>query len=366
MSKIIKENQRAFLFVNGVFSKMLGAGKQRVWSVLGQELRIVNAEGLLAASEADIAAYLRDKNFADASLGVDVPDNSLAIWFAGGRLKGCLTAGSYRFWNIFEKITYKILDISEPDANAVPREYFTVIPAKMYTKLEVAEGETGILYIDGTITRTLASGTYFFWNTQNNITSKKVDMRIQAMEVPGQEILTADKVSLRLNFVCNFRVTNPVALVGQLRNSNEQIYNTVQLALRQYVGRFRLDELLEQKNNIASFVLEKLQEIQSHLFVEFVDAGLKDIILPGEIRDIMNTVLVAEKKAQANVILRREEVASTRSLLNTAKLLDENATLARLKELETLERIFDKVGSITVNNGDGLLAQLRNIAGVSR
>jgi len=92
--------------------------------------------------------------------------------------------------------------------------------------------------------------------------------------------------------------------------------------------------------------------------VEIIDAGVKDIILPGEIRDIMNTVLVAEKRAQASVIARREEVASTRSLLNTAKLMEENQTLYRLKELEYVERICANVGNISLNGNGDLLAQL--------
>lgn len=96
--------------------------------------------------------------------------------------------------------------------------------------------------------------------------------------------------------------------------------------------------------------------------MEIVNAGIKDIILPGEIREIMNTVLVAEKKAQANVIMRREEVASTRSLLNTAKLMEENRTLMRLKEMEYLEKICDKVGSITLNGGKSVLDQLSELA----
>ena len=75
-------------------------------------------------------------------------------------------------------------------------------------------------------------------------------------------------------------------------------------------------------------------------------------------REIMNTVLIAEKRAQANVITRREEVASTRSLLNTAKLLDENKTLYRLKELEYLERICENVGNITLNGNSDILTQL--------
>ena len=93
--------------------------------------------------------------------------------------------------------------------------------------------------------------------------------------------------------------------------------------------------------------------------MEFLNAGIKDIILPGEIRDIMNTVLVAERKAQANVITRREEVASTRSLLNTAKLMEENKTLYKLKEMECLERICAQVGNIQVSGGGALLEQLK-------
>jgi regulator of protease activity HflC (stomatin/prohibitin superfamily) len=84
--------------------------------------------------------------------------------------------------------------------------------------------------------------------------------------------------------------------------------------------------------------------------------GLKDVILPGEMKDILNQVVQAEKAAQANVIKRREETAATRSLLNTAKLMDENPTLLRLKELETLEKVTDKVDRLTVFGGlDGVL-----------
>ena len=85
-----------------------------------------------------------------------------------------------------------------------------------------------------------------------------------------------------------------------------------------------MDELLQQKEEISQFIFKRLKEVERDYCIAFHSAGIKDIILPGEIRDIMNTVLVAEKKAQANVITRREEVASTRSLLNTAKLMDEN------------------------------------------
>ncbi len=108
-------------------------------------------------------------------------------------------------------------------------------------------------------------------------------------------------------------------------------------------------------------MLQKLKERQQDYCVEVIGAGIKDIILPGEIRDIMNTVLVAQKRAQASVITRREEVASTRSLLNTAKLMDENRTLYKLKELESIERICSNVGSISLSGGSDLLTQLAGL-----
>ena len=90
--------------------------------------------------------------------------------------------------------------------------------------------------------------------------------------------------------------------------------------------------------------------------------AIKDIILPGEMREILNQVVSAEKQAQANLIRRREETAATRSLLNTAKLMEDNPILVRLKELETLEKVVEKVDRLTVTNGfNGLLADLVSI-----
>ena len=137
---------------------------------------------------------------------------------------------------------------------------------------------------------------------------------------------------------------------------------------REYEIRFGVVCLLDFFINEAYIdaVLEEMKKKQEDYCVEIVSAGIKDIILPGEIREIMNTVLLAEKRAQANVITRREEVASTRSLLNTARLMDENQTLFKLKEMEYLERICDKVGTISINGGKGVMEQLAELVGMER
>lgn len=143
----------------------------------------------------------------------------------------------------------------------------------------------------------------------------------------------------------------------------KQLYSYAQLIIRELVGNYRLDEILEKKVELSRLITARLKKEEAQYFVEFSTAGIKDIILPGEIRDIMNTVLVAEKRAQANVIERREEVASTRSLLNTAKLMDENETLYKLKKLEYLEKICGKVGEISVSGNGDLVEQLSRLMG---
>ena len=183
-------------------------------------------------------------------------------------------------------------------------------------------------------------------------------MKIRPLEISGQEILTADRIGVRINLMCTYKVVEPKTVIETIKNLENQVYACVQLVIREYIGRYRLDELLQQKEEISQFIFKRLKEMEGNYCIEFCSAGIKDIILPGEIRDIMNTVLIAEKKAQANVITRREEVASTRSLLNTAKLMDENKTLYKLKEMECLERICSQVGNIQVGGG-ALLEQLQ-------
>jgi regulator of protease activity HflC (stomatin/prohibitin superfamily) len=143
----------------------------------------------------------------------------------------------------------------------------------------------------------------------------------------------------------------------------DTVYKALQFALRAAVGARTLDELLGDKGaldrEIGATVAPRLEGIG--LAVSSV--GVKDVILPGEMKTILNQVVEAEKRAQANLIQRREETAATRSLLNTARLMDENRTLLRLKELETLEKVTEKIDKLTVYGGlEGVLKDVVRIA----
>ena len=357
---IINENQKGFLFRNGRYIKLLDAGKYYTFG--DREIEIVNSSDPIASVRCTLDTLISDKRVAEIVSVVEVADEELALHFVNGKFKSVLRHGKHAFWAISDKHEFKIVDISRPVVDdSVPEYIFAKIPQIYYTKIEVAQYQKARLYFNQKFVKILDAGTYYFWKNGTKIDVGFVDTRLTQMNITGQEILTRDKVSLRINFVCNYRVTDYVKILTEIDDFEEQMHVAVQLALREYVGKYKLDEILENKEQISQFVFEKLKSKERDLFVEITDAGVKDIILPGEIRDIMNTVLVAEKRAQANVITRREEVASTRSLLNTAKLMEENKTLYKLKELEYVERICENVGNINLSGNSDVLSQLTDI-----
>ena len=304
---LIRESQRGLLFKDGKYIKLLPPGKYYEYG--GREIEVVELSQPLCSKLCPLETLLSDEELRKSLTVAEVADEQL----------------------------------------------FAKIPGIYYTKVEVAEYQKARLYLDRKFVRILDAGTYYFWKTGVRVDVDTVDTRLTQMNICGQEILTKDKVSLRISFVCSYRITDYVRILTEIDDFAEQLRVAAQLALREYVGRYKLDESLESKDQMSEFVLARLREKEKDLFVQIVDAGVKDLILPGEIRQIMNTVLVAEKQAQANVIARREEVASTRSLLNTAKLMEENQTLYKLKELEYMERICANVGNINLNgNGDAL------------
>lgn len=357
---IINENQKGFLFRNGRFVKLLNAGKYRAFG--GSEIIVVSLKEPLACARCELDTLLANAVIAKETSVIEVADQQLPLHTVNGKFEGVLRHGKYAFWSVLDRHAYQLVDVSTPEVAAdVPQYIFAKLPTTLYMKVEVAQYQKARLYFDQKLVRILDAGTYYFWKNNIRIDVGLVDTRRTQMEITGQEIMTQDKVSLRINFVCNYRVTDYVRILTEIDNYVEQIHVAAQLALRDYVGRQKLDDILANKEEMSKYVFDRLKARESEFFVEIIDAGVKDVILPGEIRDIMNTVLVAEKRAQANVITRREEVASTRSLLNTAKLMEENQTLYKLKELEHIERICENVGNINLNGNGDVLSQLMGL-----
>ncbi len=364
MRYMIKDNQAGFVLKNGIFQKMVTAGTYYFPKILGYEVTVEEMEGELGYLDVPYQALARDAAFLGATVHIEIPDGSVGFIYVNGKLSSFASRREYTFWNVFDKYEVKVLSMAGTVmAGEVTRHMLSVLPLKLYKEITVGEGEVALLYYDNVMQKQLEKGTYRFWLYEHNVTGKIFDMKQKELDIVGQEILTKDKIGIRMNVASMYRIRDAVEFVEKISDLKGQLYAAVQLAIREIVGNYKLDEILEAREQISLEIYAALKKREAMFCVEFLSAGIKDIILPGEIREIMNSVLVAEKTAQANVISRREEVASTRSLLNTAKLMDENKTLCKLKELEYLEKICEKVGEISVNGSAGIVEQLSRLMG---
>lgn len=227
---------------------------------------------------------------------------------------------------------------------------------------QVPSQHVGLLYANKEYQTQLESGIHAWWVYGRSFESEVIDLRLQNMEVSGQDILSKDKVPLRLNLTAGFRIQDPLRAKNRLSDIIGFLYKELQFALRAAVGEKALDEILEDKGAIDNSIAEYIRPKAAEYGIEIDSVGVKDIILPGEIKNILSKVVEAEKSAQANVVRRREETAATRSMLNTARVMEDNPVALRLKELEVLERISEKIEKIQVNGSlDSILTELIQI-----
>jgi len=294
---------------------------------------------------------------------IEVKDNEIVLLYENGIFHQVLTAGRYAFWEGITEYSFERIDISTPDISPDIDLNLLIRPdLQAFVRIFVVESfEKGLLYKNGRLDRELGPGMYYFWKNATVISLRKADMRQLHLEISGQEILSKDKASLRINFNLVYQFTDIQTALIKYKDVTRQLYIAVQLRLREFVGTLTLDELLERKEAVADFVMKGLQQEATSFGLSIQACGIKDLILPGDVKDIMNKVLVAQKNAQANIITRREETASTRSLLNTAKLMEENKMLYKLKEMEYMEKIADKINSISVSGGNQIVDQLRDL-----
>lgn len=356
----IRAYERGLVFKNGNLIDILKEGN--FWIFGNKSVEVYDMKYLFK-SNVDLNLLLKNEALKSMLEVVEVKDGEIVLVYENGIFKEVLNVGRYAFWKgvfnrEFQKVDLTKVEITENISKTILEN----VKLKSFVrKFVITSQYKGLLLIDGKLSRVLEAGTYYFWNNEISIEVKAIDTRMQQMEIAGQELLTKDKAMLRINFYVRFQVENIVkALMGN-KEYDKQLYILMQLALREFVGALTLDELLVKKDSVGKEILQNLGSKAEALGLKASDAGIRDVILTGEMKEIMNQVLIAEKKAQANTIMRREETASTRSLLNTAKLMEENEVLWKLKEMEYMEKIADKIGDITVSGNNNIVSQLKEI-----
>jgi regulator of protease activity HflC (stomatin/prohibitin superfamily) len=357
---VINTNNAGLVYKNSELKRVLQAGKH--WLGLGETADVYNmAAAFSPARELDV--LLQNSDLAAMLDVVEVGDNEIVLLYQNKNFVKVLTAGKYAFWKGITAWHFIRVDLNDAEiAPEIDRNLLEKAPLLAFVRAYRVEAhEKALMFTDGKFTKVLEAGNYSWWKNSMAIQLIKADMRQQNMELSGQEILTKDKAQLRINFSVQYKVTDLMKALLESREFEKQLYITVQLALREFIGRLSFDELMEGKEQISETVMALAKRKAETLGVELLAYGVKDIILPGDLKDIMNQVLIAEKRVQANIITRREETASTRSLLNTAKLMEENTMLYKLKEMEYVEKIAEKINTISVSGSGQIVEQLKQI-----
>ncbi len=202
----------------------------------------------------------------------------------------------------------------------------------------------GLLYEDGVFKRVLEPGKYpkrtgFFDSVDRTIAL--VDMRERSLTIKGQEILTRDKVAIRVSLLVYFKVTDAVAAQHAVEDYASRIYEDVQLAARRFLAGRTLDAILSDRNEISDAVRETVKDAATVYGVEIVRADVKDLVFPGNLREIMNQVLETERRAEAKLIQARKDIEA-RELEAVAQSAARMRALEAQRERLQLELLADR------------------------
>lgn len=367
----IGDNERVLVYQGNRFERVLEPGRHRVKTIF-KNMRFEfyeinnlvfenkNAKFLIKNHKEKLSVYLEQVELSDTQVGLVYRDQHFIDILSPGSL--------FVYWSNVGDVMVDIVDISENyeiskdfaiflGQESKTSQIKELINAISYN--EVPDEHVGLLKVNGKLEKILKPGSYGFWKYNRSISVEIIDMRLKIIEVNGQEILTKDRLSLRINLSASYRIDRPEFIATKLNDFFKFIYCELQLRLREVVGTRTLDQLLEKKDSLNSEILDSVYAKFSEYGIVLLSVGVKDIILPGDMKTILNQVVEAQKEAEANLIRRREETQAMRSLHNTAKMIENNPTLLRLKELESLERVTNRIDKISVYNGlDGVLNDL--------
>lgn len=362
---IITEDEYGLLYEDGNFVKFLTADQYYFSGSAKTEVkRFLLMDDPLPKALAVSIRKNHPKQFEDFILPVDARSDEIKIIRLDGKIKHVIKEKEELFL-VQHAGTWDMESFDITDGLIVPKaiakELMLTYPSALKT-LDVSPYTKAVLSINAKFVGIFEAGRHLFWRTSDEISTVHVDMRQNAYDVTGQEILTKDKASIRVNISAEYKITDLYKALFDVTDFKEALHRALQFAFRKALGEKTLDETLTNKALVDTEVLNKVQSDMAAIGLDVRDISLKDIILPGELRDIYNNVIQAQKEAEANVIRRREETAATRSLLNTTKVMQEHPLMFRLKELEVLENISKNVNELKIYSGtEGLLTNMTRI-----
>ncbi len=355
---VVKDDERAFLARDGRFVRLLQPGRFTAFDpgahLVAEVVKVVRSE--IATEKALLLQRthlpVAEQNFEIVHVG----SNEVAIVSFDGEPKHLVLPNTTRaFWKTLTDVGVERIDTAAD--LRVAKHYLDKLDlaraGAVVVSAVVEAHEAGLLMIDGELKERLAPGRHAFWQVGRTVKVARIDLRPQPLEITAQEILTKDRIGIRVTLTAFTKVTDPEKAALATADVPGTLYRLVQFAIREAVATRTLDDILAARDTIDNEVRAFVTARAHALGAEVGEIGVKDVILPGDVRELLNKVVEAERVAKANLIRRQEETAATRSLLNTSKLMEDNPLLLRLKELEALEKLVEKVGRIDLHAGPG-------------
>lgn len=353
MKIIVDENRRGLLYRNGRLVEWLEPGKYVRWGWFSQ-LRVewLDLDTPVSNFRPELARVAPGAAWTELSVASD----EIAIVFVDQLAQAFLRPNRYVLWQARADVyaeTYSLRELRP----TIPESLWRLLPADLVEIVTVPPYERALVYEDGRLAAEIGEGRVLLSKLDRDLRVLRVDLREQERSIIGQEVMTADKVSLRINVILKFRVVDAVRSIERVGNLSDALYSEGQMAVRRAVAGLRLDQLLENRRDVGRAMTTEVGERAGDWGVEVLAIDVKDVVLPGDMKALLNRVIEAEKQAAAQVILRREETAATRSQANTAKMLESNPVLLRLKELEALKEIAESLDQVTLVAGAGDLME---------
>ncbi len=182
----------------------------------------------------------------------------------------------------------------------------------MPRELIIKNTHRGLRYEDGVFREVLSEGRYVVRPPLNlgfyrrpRVEVVLVDVRQRDLTIKGQEILTADKVAIRVSIIVQFRVVDPLAALHEVENFEDRLYADVQLAARRSLASMPLEEILTNRNRLSDDILRDVEKAAGGYGIAIARADVKDLVFPGNLQEIMNRVLAAERNSEAQLVEAR-------------------------------------------------------------
>jgi regulator of protease activity HflC (stomatin/prohibitin superfamily) len=208
-------------------------------------------------------------------------------------------------------------------------------------ELIIKDTHRALWYENGVLTRVLGAGRYKlpragFFKPKAEVEYRLVDIRERDLTIKGQEILTRDKVALRVSIIVQFKVIDPTAALHAVENYEDRLYSDVQLAARRSLASMSLEDILMNRNQLSEDIGAQVTGIAAGYGVAILRADVKDLVFPGNLQEIMNRVLAAERNAQAQLVEARTkaELAGIAATANAETQRVESETRATTTRLE--------------------------------